>query len=248
MNELEETAKATQEVAKTTNTAIETIRDFGNYMSKFLTPPLEQVSELITDKLKYYTVTNQLNLMKKAQEKMDELGLSPQNTIPLKLGIPLLEAASLEDDDKLQELWANLLVNSSTSFSLERSYISVLEQLSPLEAKILIQIYNQINLNIDDIGSIDITNYPKIKVTKKISEYYTGEENIEKENKFEKDKIEYSNEPNIDTTELNLALSNLIRLNCLLRVITFGGGENFNNVHPTLFGAKLYAAVKEPTN
>jgi hypothetical protein len=247
MSEIEKTAKATQEVAKTTNTAIETSRDFGNYMSQFFTPPLEQISELITDKLKYYTWSNKLNLMHRAQEKIKKSRLIPQNTIPLKLGIPLLEAASLEDDNQLQELWANLLVNASTKFSLERSYISVLEQLSPLEAQILIKIYNQIN-SYNDVELIDITNYPNIKVSRKPSEYYTGEGSIEEEDKFEKDKAEYSNETYIDTTEFNLALSNLIRLNCLLRVITFDGGENFKQVHPTIFGVKLYEAVKEPIN
>jgi hypothetical protein len=209
MNELEETAKATQEVAKTTNTAIKTIKDFGNYMSKFLTPPLEQVSELITDKLKYYTFSNQLNLMKKAQEKMDELGLSPKNTIPLKLGIPLLEAASLEDDDRLQELWANLLVNSSTSFSLERSFISVLEQLSPLEAKILIMIYKEDDISDKECDMKKIFN--KLRIT---------------EDSFA------------------LALSNLRRLGCIDYLNSLSG-EIYSRM---LFGAKLYEAVKEPTN
>lgn len=250
MGEIEETAKATQEIAKTTNTALETTRDFGSYMSQFFTPSLEKVSELITDKLKYYTWQNKVNLMCKAQEKIEQLELTPKNSIPLNLGIPLLEAASLEDDSKLQDLWANLLVNSSTIFSLERSYISVLEQLSSLEAQILIKIYSNIIYDGNNPLRIDVSQYPEIEIIKNESIIVTEEEAQEdwdnagndkkSSTKDEEETIEYG------ITDLNLAFSNLIRLNCLLRVITFGGGENFKSVHPTIFGAKLYEALKEP--
>ena len=222
MSELEETAKATQEVAKTTNTAIETTRDFGNYMSQFFTPPLEQVSELITDKLKYYTWSNKLNLMSKAKKKMDKLGLHAQNTIPLKLGIPLLEAASLEEDDKLQELWANLLVNSSTGFSLERSYISVLEQMSWLETNILMKIYKTISPH---------EQYDDILLTLNTEEIFD-------------DLIKIG----ISEYDIKLAFSNLTRLQCILRVVTYGGGENFKRIHTTIFGRTLFESIKNPIN
>ena len=217
MSELEETAKATQEVAKTTNTAIDATRDFGNYMSKFFTRPLEQVSELITDKLKYYTWSNKVNLMQKAQGKMDKLGFSVQHTIPLKLGIPLLEVASLEEDDRLQELWANLLVNSSTRFSLERSYISVLEQLSAVEAEILLKIYDDISDSIEDDDFRFIINPEDIFIDLSAS--------------------------NISKLNFNLALSNLKRLDCIGHVIHLSGEK----YHTTLFGKFLFEAVKEPT-
>ena len=245
MSEIEETAKATQEVAKTANTGIEVVRDFGSYMSQFITPPLEQVSDLITDKLKYYTWNNKLNLMQKTQEKIKELGMSPQNNIPQKLLIPLLEAASLEEDDRLQELWVNLLVNSSTGFSLERSYISVLEQLSPLEAQILIKIYSSISLECNYPPQIDISQYPKIKIFKEMTdeESMVYFDNMNNKNSSINDKEESKE---YEITDLNLAFSNLIRLNCLLMISTFGGGENFRGVYPTIFGAKLYEAVNEP--
>jgi len=246
MSEIEETAKATQEIAKTASKALDKADKAGTFIAKYIDAPLVQAVGIFEDKLKYRRWENQLTLMKKADDKIKELGyINPPRELSLKLGLPLIEAASLEDDDKLQDLWANLLVNGTTNFSLERSYISVLEQLSPVEAQILIKIYNHIGNNIENVGSIDVTTYPNVKISKKKSEYYTGEEQLVEEVKIEEDG-ELDDEIDIDTVEFNLALSNLIRLNCLRRVITFGGGENFRSVHPTIFGAKLYEAVKDP--
>ena len=45
--------------------------------------------------------------MQRAEQLLLEAGLSnPTRAIALKLAVPLLEAASLEDDDYLQDLWA----------------------------------------------------------------------------------------------------------------------------------------------
>ena len=155
MSEIEETAKATQEIAKTASKALDKADKAGTFIAKYIDAPLVQAVGIFEDKLKYRRWENQLTLMKKADDKIKELGyINPPRELSLKLGLPLIEAASLEDDDKLQDLWANLLVNGTTNFSLERSYISVLEQLSPVEAQILIKIYNHIGNNIEDVGSI----------------------------------------------------------------------------------------------
>jgi hypothetical protein len=189
----------------------------------------------------------------KAQHKMKSLGYSePLKTIPLKLGIPMLEAASLEDDKVLQNLWVNLLVNSSTNFSLERSYINVLEQLSPLEAEIIVEIYTKVDYDGMDSYRIEIDNYPKIKVIKNENTIPTQEDVDEIWNNLDSNKkIEEKTYEPIDNAtkgmsiELKLALSNLIRLQCIDKLTSFGG-EIFSSVSPTLFGSKLYEAVREP--
>ncbi|WP_373003627.1 Abi-alpha family protein [Sulfurimonas sp.] len=230
MSEIEETAKATQEIAKVSGKAIDTLDKFGSFMSKYIGGSVEQACGIFEDKLKYMRWENQVNLMNKANLKLKELGqINPTKHIPLKLAIPLLESASLEDDSYLQDLWVNLLVNSSTNydFSLERSYIIVLEQLTTLEAKILITIYsNKYKSNIQyDIQTHllpDKINY------------------IEQSMDFSK----YKHTPNpIDPDDtIKLALSNLSRVRCI-NLIPTTGDENYSIIHPTLFGAKLYEAI-----
>ena len=111
------------------------------FMEKYAGPPLHEVSGLATDWLRYVRWKNAEKLRDCVEKLAAEQGiLSPTRLVPLKVVIPLLENASLEDDDTLRNLWAQLLVNAgNASFQLEitRSYISILRELSAIEAGIL---------------------------------------------------------------------------------------------------------------
>jgi len=232
MNEIIETAKATQEIAKTSGKAIDTVNNFGGFISKYIGGSVEQACGIFEDKLKYMRWENQANIMLKANKKLEELGqLNPTKTIPLKLAIPLLEYASLEDDNYLQDLWVNLLVNSSNennNFSLEKSHINILEQLTTLEAKILITIYsNKYKENIHyDIETGLLPDAIRYTEQGEGLNDYKG--------------ISNPIDPN---STIKLALSNLSRLQCLNLILTTGE-ENHSIIHPTLFGAKLYEAIQ----
>lgn len=244
MSEIEETAKATQEVAKTVSNALDKSEKFGTFITKYFGTTMEQSIGIFNDKLKYWRWENQVNLISKANQKMEKLGIDiPIKQIPLKLGLPLIEAASLEDDNELQELWANLLVNSSTEFSLERSYISVLEQLSSVEAQILVSIYSKLKYSRLSIYRIDSMYLPKFIRIKEIKQSF-----IEKKEKIIIDTISDNEECSpIIQNNTYLALVNLARLNCIEGTATHGAGTNYTLINPTYFGAKLYDAVKEPT-
>lgn len=94
------------------------------------------------DDAKFKRWKNAQNLLVKARritEGMDEQLQEP----PLKLSMPLLENASLEDDDELQEKWANLLANTLTQKKdIRPAYIEILKELSSIEVKILDKIYD----------------------------------------------------------------------------------------------------------
>lgn len=115
-DQIHESAKAVQEIAKTTGKAIDAGEKFGVFISRFISGPLEQGMGIFEDKLKYMRWERQVRLMQRADQLMKEICLDkPTRSIPLKLAVPLLEAASLEDDDTLQDLWARLLVNAANS-------------------------------------------------------------------------------------------------------------------------------------
>lgn len=66
---------------------------------------------------------------------------------PLKISMPLLENASLEDEEELQDKWANLLANSLTQKKdIKPAYIEILKELSSIEVKILDKIYDDAKL------------------------------------------------------------------------------------------------------
>jgi hypothetical protein len=142
----------------------------------------------------------------------------------LKLAIPLFEAASLEDDDYLQDLWVRLLVNAANADShinLQRAYIEILEQITPLEALILQRIYS---LPYEDI------RHHGVELGKLPHEAVAGKDD---------GKVMELPEP---SEEVQLALANLSRLGCISIQRSMGGGEIYKKVNPTLLGKSFIEA------
>ena len=219
-----ETAKAVQEVAKTTGRAIDAGEKFGSFISRYLAGSIEQGMGIFEDKLKYMRWERQVRLMQRAEQIQIESGWTePNRAIPLKLAVPLLEAASLEDDDYLQDLWARLLVNAANGHShmtLQRAYISVLEQITSLEAAILQKIYAL---------PYEQTRHEGVEVGKLPGEAAVGKD----------DGVDALSEP---AEEVRLALANLARLGCIVIQKSWGGGELFKKVNPTLLGKSFVEA------
>lgn len=209
--------KIVEEVAKTTGKAIDAVREFGKFISKYAAGPTEHGFGIIEDKLKYIRWERQLRLMKKSEEFAKSLGFEePSRLIPLKIFIPLIQSATLEEDDYLQDLWGKLLINFSNENSkvdISRSYVDILERISPLEAKILEKIYS--------------INFEEMQHQGVLTKDLPYKANLTSKN------IEESNPEDIDVI---LAISNLSRLGCLTTSRTYGGGEAFSVVNPTVLG------------
>lgn len=220
-----EPSKAVQEVAKTAGKATDLVSDFGEFIAKHIDGPVKQGIGIFEDKLRYMRFERQVRYMEQVNQLMASLGQdTPTKAIPLKLAVPLFQAASLEDDDYLQDMWAKLLVNASISgrgMELRRAYIDILERLSHLEALILEKIYS---LPADRLrGSAVVTGHlPDIAF-------------------FEKENQENLVEPN---EEIMMALANLARLGCITLPTTWDGGEIFTSVHPTVMGESLVRACQ----
>jgi|WetSurMetagenome_2_1015567.scaffolds.fasta_scaffold00226_6 hypothetical protein len=224
---MEEESKALQEVAKAAGKAIDVTREAGGFIARFISGPLEQGMGIFEDRLRYARWERQIRLMSRAEEFLKQSGLSaPSRAVPLKLAVPLLYGASLEDNDYLQDKWAVLLVNAANAkFNAEirRSFIDVLEQLTPLEAQILDVLYALPFIKSRHAGilTVDLPQAASIK---------------------EESQNNYS-EPN---EEIILALSNLARLGCIRPTMTLGGGEIFGKVNPTVLGRSFVYACNLP--
>ena len=142
---ISETSKAVKETAITAGKAVDLAQKFGAFVAKFIEGPIEQGVGMVEDQLQFARLERQIRLMNRVNELMSRIG---ENTtikpLKMKLAVPLFQAASLEDDDELQDRWAKLLVNSSVASSgieLQRAYIDLLEQLTHMDATILDKIY-----------------------------------------------------------------------------------------------------------
>jgi hypothetical protein len=221
---LKETAKATQEVAKTAGKAIDAGEKLGRFIARFISGPLEQGIGIFEDKLRYMRWERQQRLMKRAEDFMREVGLNqPTRPLQLKFAVPLLQAASLEDDDYLQDLWAKLLVNAANATSgvdQKRAFVDILESLSAFDAQILEKLYSL---------PFEETRHKGI-----LTQHLPGSVSVEP------DDPNHKQVP--PSAEVELALANLARLGVISVARSWGGGEIFASVNPTLLGKSFVQA------
>ena len=98
----------------------------------------KEIGGIFGDRMRIKRLENQIKILDKANQIMEKNGLKP-NQINLKVLVPLIEKSSLEEDEKLQEKWANLISNISSfpENGLEPKLVKTLSNLSSIEASIL---------------------------------------------------------------------------------------------------------------
>lgn len=136
--------------------------------------------------------------------------------------MPLLNAATLEEDDNLQDIWARMLVNATNADhprELTQSFIVILEQLTSLEMTLLVRIY-AIELPETMDAGVYTANLPATA------------------------SIENGNTIDWTTTmepsdQVCLGLANLARLGLIQAAPTLGGSPWYRLVHRTILGEAL---------
>ncbi len=81
-----------------------------DFLTKIIGPPAEEIGLLIADNIRTFRFKNQVKILSKAQEYMVRKNILLQQ-IPVKVLVPLLENASLEEDEELQIRWSNMICN-----------------------------------------------------------------------------------------------------------------------------------------
>ena len=95
----------------------------------------QEFADRLRDEVRLYRFGNQLKLLKKAGKMVEDAGFSPR-AVPIKLLFPLLESASLEEDENLHDMWAALLANAALPDKTGRArpgFIAILREMSPDE-------------------------------------------------------------------------------------------------------------------
>jgi hypothetical protein len=116
-----ETAKAIAEAAKATGKTVDAVKATGGYIAKYTHGTIDQAMGILHDEVAYSRCERQIRLIDRSTEFLARRGLkNPPIPLPSKLAVPLLSAASLEDDDHMQDMRAQLLVNASVSESSQK--------------------------------------------------------------------------------------------------------------------------------
>ncbi len=112
-------------------------------LSVILGDSVMEANALIGDQIRFWRWRNQLRILERANDILKQKGISPKKVSP-KVLVPLIEAASLEDEPSLQEMWASLFASACQDDS-EKSFfficIEILKNISSPEARALQWMY-----------------------------------------------------------------------------------------------------------
>jgi len=116
-----------------------------SFIEKVAAGPLIEGTGIFTDKVKYWRFKNQINIIIKAQKFLKEKGIKTPKKIKIKDLTTLLEYASFEEEEKMQDNWANLLANTlnpDNEFDACNIYSTILNQISMNEINILEYVFS----------------------------------------------------------------------------------------------------------
>jgi hypothetical protein len=119
--------------------ALEPITDM---LKRIAGPLADEIGESLGVVARHYRFRLGVKMLQKTQRMLREAGITPQ-AVPPRLFLPILENASIQDDEDLHTRWAALLANAATSpKSVHPSYIEILKQLDPQDAALLDKLYD----------------------------------------------------------------------------------------------------------
>jgi hypothetical protein len=149
--------------------------DVKGLTNKLLGPAFEQVGAMLADevRIRMHLPLN-IRLLRRVNRILEKENIKPRS-VNLKVLLPLLDAAALEDDETMAERWASLLpsaANPNNKSALEASFIEILKQLSPAHAYLLDVFYKQIERrklpaeqwNENGVGLSDLKDFLKEEV------------------------------------------------------------------------------------
>lgn len=112
------------------------VSDLVEILSKIAGPPAEEVGELLRAEVRYVRIARLQTLASKVKALLAE-SEREVHPVSLKFLAPFLEHASLEDNEKLSDQWANLLASAATTKGERVAYVRILAELEPLDAEVL---------------------------------------------------------------------------------------------------------------
>lgn len=134
-------AKAMEEAAKAAK----------QYLDIIVCDPLAEIGLLIKDNISYWRFKNQLRIVEKTQALLAKKGIKPQqiaNSVLPESIVPLLEAGGDTSDPMLSDMFAGLLtsaISPESAATTHPSFARILNQLSPMDAKILRNFHAELN-------------------------------------------------------------------------------------------------------
>lgn len=116
------------------------IDKLSSFIGSIVSPGAKEIGLLFEDKVRSRRVLNQVQILLKVKNYVEERGLKI-SAVPLKILVPLLEHGSLEEEEELQDLWAKMLTNMLDTDANFQNHVFpyILSQIS-------LEDFNQLNI------------------------------------------------------------------------------------------------------
>jgi hypothetical protein len=144
MSETEEIAKAIQESAKLGTKGLETADKAGSFLAKIFKEPIDEIAGIVTDRLRFIRWKRTVQMADEVNKILEEKKITNTRAVPPKIALPILEEASLEDDQNLQFLWNHLLANAMNPHfndEIRYGFIDMIKNITGIEALMLSEFY-----------------------------------------------------------------------------------------------------------
>lgn len=123
----------------------EGLRPFTDLMTKLFGPAAEEIGLGLAAGWTAWRIKRQIRFWQQIQRTIAAAGYDP-SPVPPKMLLPIIQNASIEDNDDLQDRWAALLANAANpgaDVAVLPAFVEILKQLSSIEAKLLDDIYSR---------------------------------------------------------------------------------------------------------
>ena len=97
--------------SSTIDKGLELIKDF---VDKLITPAIEEAGLLFSDRIRFIRFKQQVKILSLAKHYAEQKNINVKS-IPVKILVPLLENASLEENEEMQDKWAKMITNMADS-------------------------------------------------------------------------------------------------------------------------------------
>lgn len=161
----------------------ESAKTAKGFLGKIFGPALDEVGLIIQDNIKLKRLKNQIRNLEKVRSIVEKEDISIKQ-VDLKVIVPYLDNVSLEEDESLQDAWANLFTNyiDSDINLLSTVYPSILSQISSLDLQILehmstltgeLQLYRPVSIGGHDISYYHLSNLIRLGLVEEVKSYTT---------------------------------------------------------------------------
>lgn len=201
---------------------IETATAVTIFFGGLLAPLPKPLVGMATDYLEVLRFEGRARLAERTQKFMSDRGLTAATrpVLPTFL-VPLLECATIESDDDLQDRWARMLANAADANSKVEprvAYIAMLKEMTPLDVLIMSTLHATVPAA--RWAHLETYSLPSAAI---VREKAGGE----------------IKDPSPD---VEVSLGNLSRLGCLTPASVMGGYDHFGLVKLTELGTRFVKA------